>query len=118
VVAQERDLLDSAFLRRNARALGHSVEVRETLFPADGLAPGGFPLVVGELSSPAGPAVARRELQDTADLLAPGGEALIVATARQERKWLPAAAPKGFPHAILLRRRGASVLRISRPKAL
>ncbi|HYS09901.1 MAG TPA: methyltransferase [Myxococcales bacterium] len=118
VVAQERDLLDAAFLRRNARALGHSVEVRETLFPADGLAPGGFPLVVGELSSPAGPAVARRELQDAADLLAPGGEALIVATARQEREWLAAAAPKGFPHAILLRRRGASVLRISRPKAL
>jgi 16S rRNA (guanine1207-N2)-methyltransferase len=117
VLAQERDLLDAAFLRRNARNLGLPIEVRETLFPADGLEPGSFSLVVGELSSPAGPLVAARELQDCADLLAAGGEALIVATEKQERDWLPGAAPKRAALTLLLRRQGASVLRISRPRA-
>lgn len=116
VIAQERDLLDAAFLRRNARALSLPVEVREALFPAEGLGPGGFPLVVGELSSPAGAAVAARELQEAADLLAPGGEALILATAKQEREWLPRAAPRGAAMTLLLRREGASVLRISRAR--
>ena len=117
VLAQERDLLDAAFLRRNARNLGLPIEVRETLFPADGLQPGSFSLVVGELSSPAGPLVAARELQDSADLLAAGGEALIVATEKQERDWFPGAAPKKAALTLLLRRQGASVLRISRPRA-
>jgi 16S rRNA G1207 methylase RsmC len=117
VFAQERDLLDAAFLRRNARDLGLPVEVRETLFPADGLEPRSFSLVVGELSSPAGPLVAARELQDCADLLAPGAEALILATEKQERDWLPEAAPKKAALTLLLRRQGASVLRISRPRA-
>jgi len=117
VAAQERDLLDAAFLRRNARALGLAVEVREALFPADGLPPGSFSLLVGELSSPAGPAVARRELQDAADLLAPAGEGLIAATEKQEREWIPRAAPRAAQVSVLLRRQGASVLRISRRRA-
>jgi 16S rRNA G1207 methylase RsmC len=116
VLAQERDLLDAAFLRRNARALGLPVEVRETLFPADGLERRSFSLVVGELSAPAGPGVAARELQEAADLLDEGGEALVVATGKQEREWLPAAAPKNAPVTVLLRREGASVLRIARPR--
>jgi 16S rRNA (guanine1207-N2)-methyltransferase len=116
VVAQERDLLDAAFLRRNARALSLPVEVRETLFPADGLAAGSFAFVTGELSAPAGPAVAARELREAADLLAPGGEALILASEKQERDWLPQAAPKGASLTVLLRREGASVLRISRKR--
>jgi precorrin-6B methylase 2 len=116
VIAQERDLLDAAFLRRNARALSLPIEVRETLFPADGLSPGSFLLVAGELSSPAGAPVAARELQETADLLAPGGEALILSTPKQEREWFPGAAPKGVATTLLLRREGASVLRISRAR--
>lgn len=118
VVAQERDLLDAAFLRRNSRALSLAVEVRETLFPADGLAARSFGLVVGELSAPAGPQVARRELQEAAHLLAPGGEALVLASQKQEREWLPQAAPEGLPLTVLLRREGASVLRISRPRSI
>ena len=116
VTAQERDLLDAAFLRRNARALSLPVTVRETLFPGEGLSPGSFTLVLGELSSPAGPLVAARELQDAADLLAPRGEALILLTEKQEREWLPRAAPKGAATTLLLRREGASVLRISRAR--
>ncbi|HET7788973.1 MAG TPA: methyltransferase [Myxococcales bacterium] len=116
VTAQERDLLDAAFLRRNSRALSLPVEVRESLFPAEGLSRGSFPLVVGEWSSPAGAPVAARELQEAADLLAPGGEALILATEKQEREWLPRAAPRGAAITLLLRREGASVLRISRAR--
>jgi hypothetical protein len=113
VLAQERDLLDAAFLRRNARALGLPVDVRETLFPADGVQKHTFPLVTGELSSPAGPAVAARELQEAADLLSPGGQALVLASEKQEREWLPGAAPRGASLTLLLRREGASILRIS-----
>jgi 16S rRNA G1207 methylase RsmC len=117
VVAQERDLLGAAFLRKNSRALGLPVEVRETLFPAQGLALSSFSLVTGELSSPAGPLVAARELREAADLLLPGGEGLILASVKQEREWLSQAAPKGASLTVLLRREGASVLRISRSKA-
>jgi len=117
VLAQDRDLLDTAFLRRNARRLRLDVAVRETLLPADGLLPESFPLVVGELSASAGPSVAARELGDGARLLAPGGEALILASEKQEREWLPRAAPKNAALTLLLRREGASLLRISRPRA-
>jgi 16S rRNA G1207 methylase RsmC len=116
VLAQDRDLLDAAFTRRNARALGLPLEVRETLLPADGLSRGTLALVAGELSSSAGVAVAARELQDAHDLLAPRGEALILATRKQEEEWLPEATPTGASLAVLLRREGASVLRISRGK--
>ena len=118
VVAQERDLLDAAFLRRNAAVHGLHVEVRETIFPAEDREPASFSLVVGELSAPGGPGVAARELQEAADLLSPGGEALVLASEKQEREWLPNAAPRGAPMTLLLRREGASVLRISRPRAV
>ncbi len=116
IVAQERDLLGAAFLRRNARTLALTLDVREALFPAQGLEPGSFGLVVGELSSPAGPAVAARELKEASDLLLPGGEALILASEKQEREWFPKAAPRGAGLTVLLRREGASVLRISRSR--
>jgi 16S rRNA G1207 methylase RsmC len=116
VVAQERDLLDAAFLRRNSRALSLEVSVRETLFPAEGLAPRSFSLVTGELSAPAGPAVAARELREALDLLSPGGQSLILASEKQERDWLPQGAPRGAALTVLLRREGASVLRISRSR--
>ena len=113
VIAQERDLLDAAFLRRNSAALGLPVEARETLFPAEGLPERSFALVAGELSAAAGPAVAARELQEAAGLLASGGEALILASEKQEREWFPKVAPHGASLTILLRREGASVLRLS-----
>jgi len=118
VVAQERDLLDAAFLRRNARALGLDVQVRETLFPAEGLLPGSFSLVAGELSAPAGRDVAAQELREAAGLLAEGGEALVVLTEKQEREWLPSFAPKNASLTVLLRRGGASVLRIRGPRGV
>lgn len=110
VVAQERDLLDAAFLRRNAEKLGLPVEVRESLFPEG--EPGSFSLVAGEFSAPAGPAVAAHEVALATRLLEAGGEALLLASEKQEREWLPQL--RGAT--VLLSREGASVLRISRPR--
>jgi 16S rRNA G1207 methylase RsmC len=112
VIAQERDLLDAAFVRRNARALKLEVQVRESLFPADAQEPGSFSLVVGEWSAPAGREVSARELREAAALLEEGGEALLLSTEKQEREWLA----KSARASVLLRREGASVLRISRPR--
>jgi 16S rRNA G1207 methylase RsmC len=112
VTAQERDLLDAAFLRRNSAALRLPVEVRETLFPLEAGAAGKFALVCGELSAPAGRNVALRELKEAQELLSEGGEGLILLSEKQEREWL-SERPGGT---VLLRRSGASVLRISRQK--
>ena len=114
VLAQDRDLLDLAFVRRNARALGLPVKTCETLFVAEAAQPRSLPLIVGELSAPAGALAAAREMQEAADLLAPGGVALILATEKQEREWLAGAVLKNADLALLLRRQGAAVLRISR----
>ena len=43
-------------------------------------------------------------------------EALILASEKQEREWFPKVAPRGAALTVLLRREGASVLRISRPR--
>jgi Methyltransferase small domain len=117
VVAQDRDLLDTAFVRRNASALdlaGDRLRVADALFPSEALPEGGAALILGEASSPAGEAVFARELLEARRLLAPGGEALVLASEKQGREWLPAAAPSSAT--VLLRREGACVLRIARPK--
>jgi 16S rRNA G1207 methylase RsmC len=120
VLAQERDLLDAAFARRNARALGLSgslLEVVEALFPADAARGTPCDLVVGELSSSAGEPVAALELRQAAACLAPQGQALVLATTRQERDWLPAALPRKAAATVLVRRGGFSLLRLARPAA-
>jgi len=95
VVAQDRDLLDLAFLGRNAASLGLGDRLRAApaLFPSEALPEGGAGLVLGEASAPAGEAVFARELLEARRLLAPGGEALVLASEKQAREWLPAAAP-------------------------
>jgi hypothetical protein len=114
VVAQERDLLDAAFIRRNAEALrlaGPQLAVVEALYPSEALhgrpAPG---LIVGELSPSAGEKASAVELRQAAGGLAAGGQALILATARQERDWMPEILPPGAT--VLLRREGFTVLRL------
>jgi 16S rRNA G1207 methylase RsmC len=119
VVAQDRDLLAIAFARKNAEALGlggESLRFAECLFPSEAMGPGEADLIVGESSAPAGPAVFARELRDARDLCASGGEAVIAVTEKQAREWLPGAA-EGTGAAILARRQGACVVRISRPRA-
>jgi 16S rRNA G1207 methylase RsmC len=112
VVAQERDLLDLAFLGKNSARLRLSVEARPSLFPGEAAAGRKFALICGELSSPAGPAVALRELSEAGSLLEEGGDALVLASEKQLHEWVP----KSGRATILLRREGACVLRISRPR--
>ena len=117
VVAQERDLLDTAFLRRNARALslaGPRLRIAEALHPAEALAPSSAALVLGEPSPSAGEAVFARELLEARELLAPGGEALVLASDKQVREWTTVASQAGA--SVLLRREGACVLRLARPR--
>jgi len=119
VVAQDRDLLALAFASRNATSLGLSGEglrFAACLFPSEAMGPGEADLVVGESSAPAGPGVFTRELREARELCAPGGEAVIAVTEKQAREWLAGAAEESFA-AILARRQGACVLRISRPRA-
>jgi len=118
VVAQDRDLLALAFARKNAGTTGLSGEglrLVGCLFPSEAMGPGEADLIVGESSAPAGPAVFARELRDARDLCAPGGEAVIAVTEKQAREWLAGAA-EGMGAAILARRQGACVVRISRPR--
>ncbi len=91
VVAVERDLLDAAFLLRNARAHGleAGLAARTALFPAQAAEAFAFSLVVGEVSPSAGALVAARELAEARALLAPGGQALALATVKQRLEWLP-----------------------------
>jgi SAM-dependent methyltransferase len=120
VAGQERDLLDAAFARRNAQALGLSgprLEIYEALWPREALSllGGAADLVVGELSSSAGEAVSALELRQAADGLSPSGQALILASARQEREWFPAALPKKITASALVRRAGFTLLRLAPP---
>ena len=117
VVAQDRDLLDTAFLRRNARALeldGPKLVLTQTLYPSEALPPGTAGLVLGEASASAGEAVFAQELSEARSLLAAGGEALVLASEKQLREWLPASGATGAT--VLLRREGACVLRVARPR--
>jgi 16S rRNA (guanine1207-N2)-methyltransferase len=114
VVATDRDLLDTAFTALNARTLGlagPALRIAPAVFPAEALPEGGADLVLGESWAPAGQAVFARELRETQALLAPGGESLVLASERQAREWVaPGAA------AVLLRRSGACLLRVTRPR--
>jgi 16S rRNA G1207 methylase RsmC len=117
VIGQERDLLDAAFARRNAAVLGldgERLSIVEALLPAEALGAGARPdLIVGELSPSAGEAVAKLELEQASEHLAPGGQALILASAKQERDWMPAVLPAGAAASVLVRREGFSLLRIA-----
>jgi 16S rRNA (guanine1207-N2)-methyltransferase len=117
VVAQDRDLLDTAFLLRNARALsldGPRLRVAETLFLTEALPQGRASLVLGESSASAGEPVFARELAEALELLAPGGEALVLASEKQVREWDTAIVRAGA--SVLLRREGACVLRLAAPR--
>ena len=117
VFAQERDLLDAAFARRNALALGlagEQLEIVEALYPAAAFERAGpADLIVGELSSSAGQKTSALELAQVAAGLAPGGQALVLITARQEREWLPAIAPAKAAASALVRRENFTLLRLA-----
>ncbi len=92
IVATDRDLLGTHYVRRNAERLqlgGEKLEVRETSTFQEALAPQErFELILGELSPSAGEKVALTELQAIHSALEPNGEALILALEKLEREWI------------------------------
>lgn len=97
VVATDRDLLATAFTRRNCAGDAARLEVVEHQ-GLDGVAAAGpFGLVLGELSAPLGADATLAELAAARRLLAPDGRGLILAGAGQWRSALrPAAAGLGI----------------------
>ena len=107
VTAQERDLLDAAFTRLNARRLGLQIEVAGSLFLE-----GRAALVCGESSPGGGEQVAAFEMKRASEAILPGGQGLVLFTERQAREWR-SALPKGA--SLLVKRDGFAVLRLPPP---
>jgi 16S rRNA G1207 methylase RsmC len=78
VVATDRDLLATAFTRRNCAARAERLDVVESVGLAAAAPRGPFDLVVGEMLSPLGPRSTIAELEEARRLLAPGGRALVL----------------------------------------
>lgn len=86
VTASDRDLLATAFTRRNCRRHQDRLRVVESVAP---VAPGGAPdLVVAELSPPVGAAATLHEIEQLRGVLAPGGIALLLGLLKQWREVL------------------------------
>jgi 16S rRNA (guanine1207-N2)-methyltransferase len=108
ILAQDRDLLATAFTRRNCAAWGSRLEVEERTFLPAPSAPGGFDLVLGELSPPLGPRATLLEIQRAREALAPEGRGLILGLLKQWKEFLKPAA----------RRLGLSLIAADGPAAL
>jgi 16S rRNA G1207 methylase RsmC len=76
VVMVDRDLLATAYTRRNAHRLGLAVDVRESAWLPNAVSGEAFDLVVGEISPSAGSNVARAELELAGNVLKEGGRSL------------------------------------------
>jgi len=118
VIAVDRDLLGTTFLKLNADRLGVSgpkLEVREAAHFPTAIADGEtFDLILGEFSPSAGEAVCVDELRTIEKHLRPGGEALILCLEKLEKDWVRKYADK-FKRLIpkVLTREGYTVIRIS-----
>jgi len=88
VVAVDRDLLGTAFTRRNCSFAGERLCVHECLGLPRVRAGDPFDLIVGELSPPLGPEATLVELREAWQTLAPGGRALVLGLAKQWREFL------------------------------
>ena len=117
IVATERDLLGSTFLRWNADLLelnGDRLEIRENAhFPNALHANEKFNLILGELSSSAGEAVASSELIAIQAALAPRGQAVILCLEKIEKDWVRKFALENkIQVSRVLSREGFTVIRI------
>jgi 16S rRNA (guanine1207-N2)-methyltransferase len=115
VVAIDRDLLATTFVRRNAK--NQKLDIREAAHFPDALgAEERFNLILGELSPSAGERVAGEEILAVARSLAPGGRALLLALDKLERDWVR---PLALRHRLtilpLISRDGFTVLNLAGP---
>ncbi len=119
VVAVDRDLLGTAFVRRNAEKLGLGgplLEVRENSRLEGALTAGEtFSLVLGELSPSAGEKVAHAELEAVLGSLEKGGRAYLLCLDKIEKEWVrPFAAKKRIALLPLISRDGHVVLNFTK----
>jgi 16S rRNA (guanine1207-N2)-methyltransferase len=118
VVAIDRDLLGTTFLKINADTLGIAgpkLDIRENAhFPRALIAGESFDLILGELSPSAGEEVTFDELRTIEKFLKPGGEALILSLDKIEKDWVRKYAEK-FNRRIakVLTRETYTVIRLS-----
>ena len=116
VVAFDRDVLATTFLRENAARLNLRVDVREAIDATAAMQPGEtFDLVVGEISSAAGAGVAEIELLAIQNRLSETGQALLLTLEKTEREFLRGIATrKKLSLTRLIARDGNVVLRMTR----
>jgi 16S rRNA (guanine1207-N2)-methyltransferase len=91
VIAIDRDLLGTTFIRHNASKLGLTdrIQIRETAHFPDAIEDHEqFNLIIGELSPSAGEAVALSELSTIERSLANGGEAIVLCLDKIEKDWI------------------------------
>ena len=118
VVAVDRDLLGTTFVRRNAAksdVTGERLEIRESAHMPDAIAPDErFDLAICELSPSAGERVAEAELTALAKCLERNGQALILALEKIEKQWLgPITKRKKLSMTRVLAREGYALLRLT-----
>jgi 16S rRNA (guanine1207-N2)-methyltransferase len=118
VVAIDRDLLGTKFIRHNAFKLGlmDQIEIRESpYFSAAVLSGEKFNLIIGELSPSAGEAVALSELAAIEGCIADQGEAIILCLDKLEKDWIKKFSKMSKLSLFrVLSRDGYSVIRLSK----
>lgn len=118
VIAVDRDLLGTNFVRHNANRLelNENLDVRENAHWPDAIHPDEkFNLILGELSPSADEAVALAELRAMEASLAIGGEALILCLDKIEKDWVKKFAAKSKLSIFkVLSRESYSVVRLSK----
>ena len=118
VVAVDRDLLGTTFVRHNAKKLGlnNQLEVREKAHWPDAILEGEkFNLILGELSPSADEAVAISELTAIEKSILKDGEALILCLEKIEKDWMKKFASKSKLSIFkVLTREGYTVTRMTK----
>jgi len=118
VVAVDRDLLGTSFIRHNAMKLNltENLEVRESAHWPDTIAAEEkFNLILGELSPSADEAVALSEMKAIENHLMKGSDALILCLDKIEKDWVKKFTTKSKLSIFkVLSREGYSVLRFTK----
>jgi len=88
VVAADRDLLGTSFVRRNCAASSSRLSLVEAAGTSRPWPEGAFDLALGEMLPPLGPCATLAELEQVRAGLAPGGQALILGLRKAWKEFL------------------------------
>jgi 16S rRNA G1207 methylase RsmC len=114
VTAADKDLLATTFTRRNAARNGRTITTIDTLSP-ERLPVQRFPLVVGEIGSPAGMETTVEEIRAALARTTPKGTALWLGTTKLVKDWIESQATKEKWRLTKLASRGAYTVVQIRP---